>query len=202
MQRKTTIRPPILAQVVDALDQGVHRHLVLVVAVLLRARRRQAVALVDDEDGAAMFAGRRHHLLEGFRDQGAHLTDHAAAAHSVAQLEQDRVLAARLGHQAIGHALGHRRLSGPDVAVKDDQRVLLGDEVAQRQAPAVVLAVPAGRAGRRSAAAGVGHGRGRSAPSKPSSVFSRRASASSGSGVSLSKIDRLAHAAQSLRCMP
>jgi signal transduction histidine kinase len=113
--------------------------------VLISSATDADVALIDDQDGAAVLAGRRHHLLEGFRDQGAHLADHAAAAHPVAQFEQDRVFAACLGHQTTGHALGHRCLAGPDVAVKNDERVLLGDEVAQRQAPAVMLTVPGGQ---------------------------------------------------------
>ena len=60
-------------------------------------------------------------------------------------LNRIEVLASRLGHQPVGDAFRHRRLSGPDIAVKDHQRILLGDEIAYGELAAMVLAVPLAR---------------------------------------------------------
>ena len=43
----------IPAQIIDALNQRVHRHLVLMVAVILRRAAAEAIAFVDDQDRAA-----------------------------------------------------------------------------------------------------------------------------------------------------
>ncbi|WP_438275818.1 hypothetical protein [Nitrobacter sp.] len=55
---------------------------------------------------------------------------------------KDRVLALGLSHKLISDALGHRRLAGPDVAVENHQRILLGDEIADCELAAMMLAVP------------------------------------------------------------
>ena len=56
------------------------------------------------------------------------------------KLEEDRILAPRLGHEPVGDAFGHRRFAGPDIAVENHQRILLGDQIANRELAAMVLA--------------------------------------------------------------
>ena len=77
------------AKIVNPLNQRIHGDLVFMVAVLLRACRREQVSLVNYEDGAASFARRLRYLVQSFRKQSPHLSDLAAAAYAVAQLEHD-----------------------------------------------------------------------------------------------------------------
>jgi hypothetical protein len=62
--------------------------------------------------------------------------------HAVAELEERAVLLLCVLHEPICHALGSRGLARADVAVKDGERVLVGDEVDQGERAIVVLFVP------------------------------------------------------------
>src|SRR3546814_12001 len=75
IQRRKTVRAEdhndaaaILAQIVYALDQRVHRHLVLVMTVVLGAGSAEAVAFVDDQDRAPMFASGLNDLAKRLCD--------------------------------------------------------------------------------------------------------------------------------------
>jgi hypothetical protein len=52
----------------------------------------------------------------------------AAAADTVAELEEHRVLGVHLVYEAVGDAFGRGGLSRPDVAVENHERILFGHE--------------------------------------------------------------------------
>ena len=83
--------PRYRANIIDALDQRVHCHLVLVMTVILGARSAEAVAFVDHQNCAAMFASGLNDLAKRLCDQRSHLADHAAAANTVGELEENGI---------------------------------------------------------------------------------------------------------------
>lgn len=113
------------------------------VAVILRAGGAEAVPFIDDQHRAAVFTGRLNDPLEGFCDQRSHLADHAAAAYAVAQFEEYRIFALRLDHQLVRDAFGRCGLTGADVAMKDDEGILLGNKIADRKPLAMMFLAPA-----------------------------------------------------------
>jgi hypothetical protein len=190
-----------LAQIVDALDQRIHSYFIFMVAVLLGSRSGETIALVDDEDGPAMLACGLHHLLEGIGDKGPHLAHHATAANAVAELKEDRVLATRLCHQPIGHALGHCRLPGPDIPMENDERILLGNQIAKREPAAMMLLVPARQLAQVEQKAKLVMNAGVARIESQQDLFSTRQSVIWKGHFAIE--DRsLTHAAQSFRCIP
>jgi hypothetical protein len=130
------------AQVIDALYEGVHCDLVLVVAVILRARGGERIPFVDDQDGAATTSRRLSDPVERLGKKRSHFSHLARAADAIAQLEQNRIFAASFGNKPVREAFGGGGLASADITVKDRQRILLGDKIAERQFAAVVLLVP------------------------------------------------------------
>ena len=85
--------------------------------------------------------------------------------------------------------------------MKDDERVLLGDEVAQRQAPAVMLAIPGGQLANVEQQAKLFVDTGVAAVETQQGLFPPRQALIGKRGLAV-KDGGLTHAAQSLRCIP
>ena len=84
------------AQVVDALDKRVDRHLVFMVTLFLRANGGQGVRFVDYQKSASMFAGRLNDVGEGLSQQRTHLSNLAAPADAIAQAARSGEVVVRL----------------------------------------------------------------------------------------------------------
>ena len=107
-------------------------------AMILRPRRAKTVALVDDQNGAAMLARGLSNLLK--RVSNAEFPSRRPYRLPRTRLLSLKRIESSLFASAtslIGNAFCHGRLAGSYVAVKDHQRILLGDEIADRELAAL-----------------------------------------------------------------
>lgn len=139
--RKNENAPIVPPEIIDFLNDGVDRDLVLVVALGGVPRRGQRVCLINNEEGLARLACLLGNNLESFIEQRAHLSDFAGAAHACAELEEHRFLLT-FSRQAVARALGCGGLSSAHIAGKDHERVSLRYRRADRQLFVMKLLAP------------------------------------------------------------